>query len=160
MILHVRPPERLPPAPDTPAARLEEPKSKACTRPRVRRLLGVYFFVAGENRASTVMISAQSTAMLLVINTLNGAPPSSRRRCASRFAVLDRRPQASDPTRLPMHFFYLDETGDTGPDLENTEQPIFVLGGVTVSDNGMAEDDGCRSECRQRFLQWGGAEWL
>jgi hypothetical protein len=33
-----------------------------------------------------------------------------------------------------MHFFYLDETGDTGADLENVEQPIFVLGGVTVSD--------------------------
>jgi hypothetical protein len=33
-----------------------------------------------------------------------------------------------------MHFFYLDETGDTGTDLENVEQPIFVLGGVTVSD--------------------------
>jgi Protein of unknown function (DUF3800) len=33
-----------------------------------------------------------------------------------------------------MHFFYLDETGDTGPDLGNAEQPIFVLGGVTVSD--------------------------
>jgi hypothetical protein len=35
-----------------------------------------------------------------------------------------------------MHFFYLDETGDTGTDLENAEQPIFVLGGVTVSDKG------------------------
>jgi hypothetical protein len=33
-----------------------------------------------------------------------------------------------------MHFFYLDETGDTGTDLGNSEQPIFVLGGVTVSD--------------------------
>jgi hypothetical protein len=33
MILHVRPPERLPPPPDTPAARLKEPKSKAtCVR--------------------------------------------------------------------------------------------------------------------------------
>jgi hypothetical protein len=35
-----------------------------------------------------------------------------------------------------MHFFYLDETGDTGTDLENAEQPIFVFGGVTVSDKG------------------------
>src|ERR1700689_182390 len=34
-----------------------------------------------------------------------------------------------------MHFFYLDETGCTGPDLENAEQPIFVLGGVSVSDD-------------------------
>ena len=33
-----------------------------------------------------------------------------------------------------MHFFYLDETGDTGTDLQNAEQPIFVLGGFTVSD--------------------------
>ena len=33
-----------------------------------------------------------------------------------------------------MHFFYLDETGDTGADLQNVEQPIFVLGGITVSD--------------------------
>jgi hypothetical protein len=61
MILHVRPPERLPHPPTPPAARLKEPKSKACTRPRVRRLLGVYFFVASENRPSTVMIAAQST---------------------------------------------------------------------------------------------------
>jgi hypothetical protein len=35
-----------------------------------------------------------------------------------------------------MHFFYLDETGDTGTDLGNVEQPIFVLGGVTVRDKG------------------------
>ena len=33
-----------------------------------------------------------------------------------------------------MHFFYLDETGDTGKDLVTSEQPIFVLGGITVSD--------------------------
>jgi len=38
-----------------------------------------------------------------------------------------------------MHFFYLDETEDTGTDLENAEQPIFVLGGVTVSDNWRAD---------------------
>jgi hypothetical protein len=25
-----------------------------------------------------------------------------------------------------MHFYYLDETGDTGTDLLNTQQPIFV----------------------------------
>lgn len=35
-----------------------------------------------------------------------------------------------------MHFFYLDETGDTGADLQNSEQPIFVLGGITVRDKG------------------------
>jgi hypothetical protein len=34
-----------------------------------------------------------------------------------------------------MHFFYLDETGCTGADLANAQQPIFVLGGVSVSDD-------------------------
>lgn len=35
-----------------------------------------------------------------------------------------------------MHFFYLDESGDTGTDLSNTQQPIFVLGGISVRDKG------------------------
>src|SRR5262245_15847494 len=40
------------------------------------------------------------------------------------------------PDQYPQVVFSydLDETGDTGADLENVEQPIFVLGGVTVSD--------------------------
>jgi len=33
-----------------------------------------------------------------------------------------------------MHFFYLDESGDTGLDLKNNQQPIFVMGGVSLSD--------------------------
>ncbi|MFW6046478.1 MAG: DUF3800 domain-containing protein [Candidatus Woesearchaeota archaeon] len=33
-----------------------------------------------------------------------------------------------------MHFFYLDESGDTGHDLQNPEQPIMVLGGISISD--------------------------
>lgn len=33
-----------------------------------------------------------------------------------------------------MHFFYLDESGDTGNNLQNQEQPIFVLGGLSVAD--------------------------
>jgi hypothetical protein len=33
-----------------------------------------------------------------------------------------------------MHFFYLDESGDTGSNLLDAEQPIFVLGGVSVAD--------------------------
>ncbi|AOK48755.1 hypothetical protein WT60_09455 [Burkholderia sp. MSMB617WGS] len=33
-----------------------------------------------------------------------------------------------------MHFFYMDESGDTGPDLENEQQPIFVLAGLSVAD--------------------------
>jgi hypothetical protein len=35
-----------------------------------------------------------------------------------------------------MHFFYLDETGDTGTNLQDAQQPIFVLGGITVNDKG------------------------
>ena len=35
-----------------------------------------------------------------------------------------------------MHFFYLDETGCTGADLANAEQPIFVIGGISVTDEG------------------------
>ena len=35
-----------------------------------------------------------------------------------------------------MHFYYLDEAGCTGRDLANQEQPIFVLGGVSVRDEG------------------------
>lgn len=33
-----------------------------------------------------------------------------------------------------MHFFYLDESGDTGADLDNKEQPVFVLAGLSVAD--------------------------
>lgn len=35
-----------------------------------------------------------------------------------------------------MHFYYLDEAGCTGCDLTNQEQPIFVLGGISVRDEG------------------------
>ena len=35
-----------------------------------------------------------------------------------------------------MHFYYLDEAGCTGSDLTNREQPIFVLGGISVRDEG------------------------
>ena len=35
-----------------------------------------------------------------------------------------------------MHFYYLDEAGCTGSDLTNQEQPIFVLGGISVRDEG------------------------
>lgn len=33
-----------------------------------------------------------------------------------------------------MHFFYLDESGDTGKNLADQEQPIFVLAGLSVAD--------------------------
>ena len=35
-----------------------------------------------------------------------------------------------------MHFYYLDETGCTGTDLANEEQPVFVLGGLSLRDEG------------------------
>ncbi len=35
-----------------------------------------------------------------------------------------------------MHFYYLDEAGCTGSDLANQQQPIFVLGGISVRDEG------------------------
>ncbi|EFQ22548.1 hypothetical protein Apau_0111 [Aminomonas paucivorans DSM 12260] len=35
-----------------------------------------------------------------------------------------------------MHFYYLDEAGCTGCDFTNQEQPIFVLGGISVRDEG------------------------
>lgn len=33
-----------------------------------------------------------------------------------------------------MHFFYLDESGDTGGNLADANQPVFVLGGLSVAD--------------------------
>ena len=35
-----------------------------------------------------------------------------------------------------MHFFYLDESGDTGRNLEDPDQPIMVMGGVNLRDQG------------------------
>jgi len=35
-----------------------------------------------------------------------------------------------------MHFFYLDETGCNGADLNARQEPIFVLGGISVKDQG------------------------
>ena len=35
-----------------------------------------------------------------------------------------------------MHFFYADETGSTGKDLRNVQQPVFALGGISVRDQG------------------------
>lgn len=38
-----------------------------------------------------------------------------------------------------MHFFYLDESGDTGRNLRDPNQPILVLGGISVRDKGWNE---------------------
>ena len=35
-----------------------------------------------------------------------------------------------------MHFFYLDESGDTGTNLSDPDQPIMVLGGISLRDEG------------------------
>lgn len=35
-----------------------------------------------------------------------------------------------------MHFFYLDETGCSGGNLQDNQEPIFVLGGISVKDQG------------------------
>lgn len=34
----------------------------------------------------------------------------------------------------PVHFLYIDEAGNTGLDLDNPEQPVFVMAGLIVSD--------------------------
>lgn len=38
-----------------------------------------------------------------------------------------------------MHFFYLDEAGCTGADIAPGQQPIFVLGGISVRDEGWVQ---------------------
>jgi hypothetical protein len=35
-----------------------------------------------------------------------------------------------------MHFYYIDESGCTGEDLNNAQQPVFVAGGIIVRDEG------------------------
>ncbi|MRI63398.1 DUF3800 domain-containing protein [Ornithobacterium rhinotracheale] len=35
-----------------------------------------------------------------------------------------------------MHFFYIDETGCDGRSLKNPQEPIFVLGGIIIRDEG------------------------
>lgn len=51
-----------------------------------------------------------------------------------------------------MHFFYLDESGCTGNDLTSVEQPIFVLGGISVKDQGWRlTTDGFNSILRDFF---------
>lgn len=54
-----------------------------------------------------------------------------------------------------MHFFYLDESGCTGADLTNSEQPIFVIGGISVTDEGWRETNGCIQDVLKNFF--GGA---
>jgi len=38
-----------------------------------------------------------------------------------------------------MHFYYLDESGDTGRNLNDVYQPVMVLGGVSIRDEGWCQ---------------------
>jgi hypothetical protein len=38
--------------------------------------------------------------------------------------------------QFQMHFFYLDESGDSGANLTDPNQPIMVLGGISLRDEG------------------------
>lgn len=51
-----------------------------------------------------------------------------------------------------MHFFYLDETGCNGTDLNADQEPVFVLGGVSVKDQGwVASTEGIETIVRDYF---------
>ena len=51
-----------------------------------------------------------------------------------------------------MHFFYVDETGCTGADLTSTEQPIFVIGGIDVTDEKWRETNGVIRQILRDFF--------
>ena len=51
-----------------------------------------------------------------------------------------------------MHFFYFDESGDTGTDLQNGDQPILVLGGVSVKDTGWMTTQAKFAEIVDRYF--------
>ena len=51
-----------------------------------------------------------------------------------------------------MHFFYLDETGCNGADLNPAQEPIFLLGGISVKDQGwVATTEALESVIKQYF---------
>jgi hypothetical protein len=52
-----------------------------------------------------------------------------------------------------MHFFYLDETGCTGADLTNVEQPIFVIGGLSVTDEGWRKTTDAVNTAFSKFFE-------
>lgn len=47
-----------------------------------------------------------------------------------------RHPWLAIRRKYKLHFFYLDESGCTGKDLKAKQQPIFILGGIIVRDEG------------------------
>lgn len=52
-----------------------------------------------------------------------------------------------------MHFYYVDEAGCNGRDLENSEQPIFVAGGIIVRDEGWNQTNRLFSEIISTYFQ-------
>jgi hypothetical protein len=54
-----------------------------------------------------------------------------------------------------MHFFYLDESGDTGTNLKDANQPIFVLGGISLRDEGWNTTHAAMTDLLQNYF--GGA---
>jgi hypothetical protein len=52
-----------------------------------------------------------------------------------------------------MHFFYIDEAGCNGRDLENPESPIFVLGSLIVSDEKWNTTNGKFSEIISEYFE-------
>lgn len=54
-----------------------------------------------------------------------------------------------------MHFFYIDEAGCNGRDLDNAEQPIFVLGSLIVSDKKWNSTNQSFSEVISEYFDGG-----
>lgn len=53
-----------------------------------------------------------------------------------------------------MHFFYLDESGDTGNNLADQEQPIFVLAGLSVADKKWNNTKEKLDGIVNRYFEW------
>ncbi|WP_320151044.1 DUF3800 domain-containing protein [uncultured Tolumonas sp.] len=51
-----------------------------------------------------------------------------------------------------MHFFYLDESGDTGANLQDQQQPIFVLAGLSVADKKWNNTKECLDEIINQYF--------
>lgn len=54
--------------------------------------------------------------------------------------------------RQTMHFFYLDESGDTGHHLAHPEQPVFALGGISVNDESWITTQASLADLIRRFF--------
>lgn len=52
-----------------------------------------------------------------------------------------------------MHFFYLDESGDTGENLNDQEQPIFVLAGISIADEKWVKTQEAITEIYRNYFE-------